>query len=387
MRGALIHGALLVVMLVYGYRTWTRDKTVQPNIGSVVLWDRTEAELASIEYKADAKTVKLERKGDGPDAYWWGTETTITKVAKPLPKDAGSGAKPVEEEVKKTKEFPIADAILKDMITGWAAARAQTDLGKLDDAKKKEYKLDTAKTTLTVAFKGGAAKTFLVGGGVFQSADKYVVDTQSNVGYVLSTKLVSGLEQGESGLRLTDPRGFDVNKIDAIVVEANGQSKRAKRMEQPGAAEGSKVKVWGDGDTGKGDQTLANFVDKINNLHPTEYASTLDAKSLQVVLRLIYKDDKGAQLGTLVLYKHLAMGDLAPGEELDPAAPPKGKTEYYILTERMRVPGLVPTANAEPVETDVPLVFSADHPTEAPAPKVPTPPALKLNGSGSSASP
>ena len=27
MRGALIHGVLLAVMLIYGYRTWTRDKT------------------------------------------------------------------------------------------------------------------------------------------------------------------------------------------------------------------------------------------------------------------------------------------------------------------------------------------------------------------------
>lgn len=360
MRGALIHGALLVVMLVYGYRTWTRDKTVQPNIGSVVLWDHTEAELASIEYKGDTKTVKLERKGDGPDAYWWGTEKSTTKVN--------------DKDVVKTKEFPIADAIFKDMVSGWAAARAQTDLGALDEAKKKEYKLDTAKTTITVTFKGGTTKTFLIGGGVYSSADKYALDTQNNVGYVLSQKLVSGLEQGETGLRLTDPRGFDVNKIDAITVEANGQSKRAKRMEQPGATEGSKVKVWGDADTGKGDQTLANFIDKINNLHPTEYASALDVKSLQAVLKLTYKDDKGTQLGTLILYKHLAMGDLAPGEELDPAAPPKGKTEYYILTERMRVPGLVPTANAEPVESDVPLVFSADHPTEAPAPKAPPAP-------------
>ena len=60
MRGALIHGVLLAVMLVYGYRTWTRDKTAAPTIGSVVLWDKTEADLVSIEYKATKKIVKLE---------------------------------------------------------------------------------------------------------------------------------------------------------------------------------------------------------------------------------------------------------------------------------------------------------------------------------------
>lgn len=362
MRGALIHGALLVVMLVFGYRTWTRDKTVQPNIGSVVLWDHSEPELSKIEYKGENKVVLLERKGDGADAYWWGTETTTQH-----------GTKEGEKDVVKTKQFPIADAIFKDMIGGWAAARAQTDLGQLDDAKKKEYKLDAPKASVTITFKGGTTKTFSLGGTVFQGADKYAIDTQSNTAYVLSQKLLSGLEQGETGLKLTDPRGYEVAKIDAVTVEANGQTKRAKRMEVPGGTEGSKVKSWGDADMGTGDVTLANFVDKINNLHPTEYASSLDTKSLQTVLRLTYKDEKGAQLGTLTLFKHLAMGDLAPGEELDPAAPPKGKTEYYILTERMRVPGLVPTANAEPVESDIPLVFG-EHPTEAPAPKTPPAP-------------
>src|SRR4051812_40822 len=100
MRGALIHGALLVVMLVYGYRTWTRDKTIQPDLGSVELWNKSEADLVSLELKSDKKITKLERRGQGGDTYWWGIETTIEKKpkapeAKPPepPKPAeGSGA-------------------------------------------------------------------------------------------------------------------------------------------------------------------------------------------------------------------------------------------------------------------------------------------------------
>jgi len=79
MRGALIHGALLVVMLVYGYRTWTRDRTVKPDLGKVVLWDKGEADLVSMELQTDKKITKVERRGQGADAYWWGTETTIEK--------------------------------------------------------------------------------------------------------------------------------------------------------------------------------------------------------------------------------------------------------------------------------------------------------------------
>ena len=75
MRGALIHGVLLAVMLVYGYRTWTRDQTVQPDLGSVVLWDKTDAELASIELKTEKKqrwnlAVAVEGAKDGSkDGY------------------------------------------------------------------------------------------------------------------------------------------------------------------------------------------------------------------------------------------------------------------------------------------------------------------------------
>src|SRR6476659_10186124 len=101
MRGALIHGVLLAVMLVYGYRTWTRDKTVEPNLGNIVLWDKTDADLVSIEYKAEHKIVKLERRTDGSEPYWWGIETTIEKKVEPppapppmAPPGPGSGAKP-----------------------------------------------------------------------------------------------------------------------------------------------------------------------------------------------------------------------------------------------------------------------------------------------------
>jgi hypothetical protein len=359
MRGAIIHGVLLAVMLVYGYRTWTRDKTVEPNVGNVVLWDRGEADIVSIEYKATKKIVKLEHKAD----YWWGTDTQIDTKPKdnPTPPPAGSGSAlalppPVEEiEVgRKVHEFPIGDTAEK-LIKTFASARALRDLGKPNDEAKKDYKLTDAKTVLTITFKDGA-RNFLLGGSVYGGTDRYVMDQQSGNAYVLSRDLISSIENGENSLHLQDPRGFDITKIDGVTIEAGGKSKSATRVTS--GAEGQQLKTWGDADTKKPNQTLANFIDNANNLRPTEYSSAMKVSDLSQVMKLTYKDDRGSALGTLTLYKHEKAGTLPEGQELDPANPPAGEVEYFIMTEKTRVPALVRKDTAQRAEQDIETVFS-----------------------------
>ncbi|MEP6863158.1 MAG: DUF4340 domain-containing protein [Deltaproteobacteria bacterium] len=374
MRGALIHGVLLAVMLVYGYRTWTRDKTATPTTGNVVMWDKSENELVSIEYKAPKKIVKIEKKAD----YWWGSDTTIeTKPKAPKPGEgsgsagsasagsaagsgSGSAAKtppppPEEEEVgRKTHEFPLGEAGDK-LIKDFTAMRSLRDLGVPNDEAKKDYKLVDAKTTITVTFKDGP-KTFLVGGSVYGGSDRYVVDQASGKAYVFAKDLISPLEIGESSLHLLDPRGFDAAKIDQVMIEAGGNSKSFMRTETE--QEGTKRKTWADVQTKTANSLAANFIDGVNNLRPTEYNTTVKPSDMQSVMKLTYKSDKGAVLGTLQLLRYEKPGQLAEGQELDPANPPKGETEYYILTEKTRVPGLVRKDTAQRTENDIENVFS-----------------------------
>lgn len=372
MRGAMIHGVLLAVMLVYGYRTWTRDKTVEVNVGSVVLWDKAENDLVSIEYKAPKKLVKLERK---PEGYWWGADTTIeTKpcapgqglnkegkcAAKPPEPNAGSGSAgsgsagsgsagsasagsgsagsgsagsgsaatpppppPDEEEVgRKTHGFPLGESADK-LIKEYAAARALRDLGKPNDDAKKDYKLTDAKTTLTVTFKDGA-RTFLVGGSVYGGSDKYAVDQSTGRAYVLSKDLISALEIGETSLHLLDPRGFDAAKIDQVTIDAGGKAKTVARITTKDD-QGTERKTWADTDTKKPNQTIANFIDNANNLRPTEYASDLKVSEMTPVLKLTYKDERGGLLGTLSMYKREKPGELAPARSSIPRTRPRAR--------------------------------------------------------------
>jgi hypothetical protein len=560
-KGAMVHGALLVVMLVYGYKVWTRDKTAQSTtVGTVVLWNKAESELVAVEFAAPNRTVKLEKRGDGAAAYWWGTETKETPapttpaaptnplspgdgpgmgsgaapgggsaakpaagsattkpaagsasttkpapgsasttkpaagsastakppagaekaasgVAPPAPPKppaakpaagsgaapgpakmaepdllayqpagggsaagsastskpaagsgsaakppkppaagsaagsaakptaagsaagsaakptaagsaAGSAAKPAAgsatsasdpppddplgasaigasdapKPVTTTREFPVGDAADK-LLKGLANARALRDLGKLDEEQKKEYKLDETSTTLSIVFRSGT-KSFVVGGSVYGGRDKYVLDTDSGKAYVLSGDLLSPLEQGESGLRLSDPRGFDASTIQRVTLSAGGKARTATRMvadaaakpdADPHAPPATKTKTWGDPATNKPDQTLANFIDNADRLKPTKYEATLDPKSMTEIVKLTYQDDKGSTLGTVTLYKREK-----PAENVvDPANPPPPTIEYYVMTEKTRVPGLVPKSAGDKIDQDVATVFSA----------------------------
>jgi hypothetical protein len=358
MRSALIHGALLAIMLVYGYRTWTRDKTAKVDLGSVVLWSKSPSDVVSIEYKTETKIITILTKTEGKDTYLWGNEVTITKPPKP----AGSAAPAPtsDKDARKTREFPVGEAAEK-LVAGWADARALRDLGKIDDKKKADYKLVDPKATLTVTFKDGA-HSLLIGDNVFSTGD-YAFDAQTGTAYVVSHDLIKDLVGGQGPLQLADPRGFELAQIDSVTIEAGGKSKTFARVmtETP---EGKQVKAWGDPDTKKGNQIAGNFIDNTNNLRPTEYLSDVKVSDGTLVAKLIYKGEHGHSPGTLSLYRWVKPGELAPGQELDPANPPPGSVEYFIMTEKTRVPGLVVKATGERAAQDLELVLSDKPPPE-----------------------
>ena len=306
MRGALIHGVLLAVMLVYGYRTWTRDKTVEPNVGNVVLWDKTEADIVSIEYKSPKKIVKLERK---PGGYWWGIDTTIETKAKPTtpkPADAGSAAgsgsagsaaarprararrargagsgsaaprsprpspsrrkRPVARRASSRSARPPTSSIKT-----YAAARALRDLGKPNDAAKKDYKLGTKPANIVTMKDGKNVSTSTIT-VTFKDGSRSV--PRRRHGLRRQRQVRRSIEQTRQGLRALD--GSALGPRDRPVEPAAHRSARLRRDEdrlghdrrerqdarrsrasrRKGGPDGAQqVKTWGDPTTKKADQT------------------------------------------------------------------------------------------------------------------------------------
>ena len=75
--------------------------------------------------------------------------------------------------------------------------------------------------------------------------------------------------------------------------------------------------------TGEPDQTLANFMSRVNKLTPSDYLPEMTREGLTEVVRIDYHGRDGKLLGHLELYKK-------PGAR-------EGTFEYYVFSERTRV--------------------------------------------------
>ncbi|HVV81845.1 MAG TPA: DUF4340 domain-containing protein, partial [Kofleriaceae bacterium] len=369
MKGVIIHGGLLAVMLAYGYTTWTRDKSAKPTAGQVVMWTRPVADVKTIEMATTDRTLHLERRGSGADEYWWGSETRTTKRSRPVPPSDDPAAPPpapTEETVTDTREFPVGDVGTK-LVSDLAAMRAVKVIGTLKDAAKKDYGLDDTSKTISVVF-GDGSKTLVLGGSVFSGSDRYVMDVDTNKVFVVSRSVISPLEGGESSLKPLDLRSFDPKSAQQIEIAAAGKTKAVSRIKvtkpadpaaaadphaPPTAKKDEVIETWGTGTTA--DQTAANFIDKLEKLRPTRFEPNVDPASLSPLVALTYRDAHGKVLGTIKLLKRPRAKD---EPQTVPADPEAGQPfEYFMITERTRVPARVPALAADRVEQDVSTVF------------------------------
>ncbi len=81
--GPVAHGALTVLALGFAYKTWTREKTEPPKAGEVTVWNESTGDFESFAYDAENKSVKVEKRGEGGNTYYWGSVTTSKKPPKP----------------------------------------------------------------------------------------------------------------------------------------------------------------------------------------------------------------------------------------------------------------------------------------------------------------
>lgn len=332
--GPVVHGALLAAALGVGWQTWTRDREEKPAAATVTVWPGG-APVDGLTIAGKLRDVTVEKKDGEGGSYLW---ATVKKRTPPPVKPEGAAAAP-DDQVSQpgdlgtttTTQFPVGEDGEK-ALARLAPLVALRDLGKTpgDDFGLGN---DSDKQQLTVTM-GGAARQLAVGGSVFGGDERYVLDPASGHIYVVAGEVLRAFDAPEVTLRERKLHSFAPGDVAEAVVRAAGKERTLVKL----AAAAAPPQQWADAKApDKPDQTLANFMERVDQLVPTEYGPA--PATLQPVGTVEYRAKGGKVLGTVELTKV--------------AAATAGQFDYYVKSGRTRGQAKVNALAAARVDHDL----------------------------------
>jgi hypothetical protein len=334
-RSFFMHIGVLVVAVVFAVFVWTRDKKAAAlSQGDVTIWTAHADDVETITFEGKTKTVALEAKKDKKGRYFVGTlekKPAAADKTKDEDEDDPHGA-PHEETEKtgKTTTF-VSVGTGNKLAETLATLKALRAVGRIAEDRHKEFGLAEPDATLTVKIRGTERK-LLFGGVTPGGADRYARDPGSGEVYAIKGDIYRDLDSADSRLlekELHEWKDVDVARARVL---AGGKKRDLVRSGEDGK------KFWADSATAdQKDETIGNWMSKLDRLRPSEYVST-PPEQKEVVVRIEY-GDTSSDIGFLELVKG------PPGAS--------GKADYLLVTERTRLYGKLLASLAEQVEQDV----------------------------------
>lgn len=327
-RGLLVHVGLFVLASAGAAKMWMRDE--QPKAlaqTEATVWTGRAADVERVVFDGKTKKVTLEAKKDELGAYYVGA---LERNATPPP--AGSAAAPTPPPASKGKTEFVAVGAAQKLVEAMAPLKALRALGRIPEDRAAEFGLDQPEGTLVVTLKG-AERKIVVGGTTPGGGDRYVRDPASGELYVIDGDAVRDLDTAESRLVERDLHEWKEAEVTSADVKAGDKTRQVVR----GGPEGKRF--WADPSAAdQKDETIANWMSKVDRLRPTEYVMTTPADK-QDILRIDYSAGS-RKLGFVEIARI-------------PAAEAAGKPDYLVRTERTRLFAKVPATTAEQIEQDL----------------------------------
>lgn len=324
-RSVFIHFGLLVVAAACAALLWTRDKKAVSlaSQADVTVWSARPSDISKIAFEGKKKKVVLEAKEDKEGRYFVGT------AEREVPVPHGDAGVPAAPETKSTTFVSVTAA--DKLAEALAPLKALRAIGKIGEDREAEFGLNEVLGTLTVTLSGGERK-LVFGGATPGGGDRYARDPASGEVYAIKGDIYRDLDGGDA--RLLERNLHEWKGAEAARARITAGEKVREIVR--GGPEGKRF--WADPATpDQNDETVGNWMSKLDRLRPTEYAEA-PPEPREVVTRVEYAGD-GGDMG----YLELVRGP--PGAN--------GKPEYYLITERTRLHGKVPATLAEQVEQDV----------------------------------
>jgi Domain of unknown function (DUF4340) len=337
--GTLIHVGVLAASVVVAAVVWTRDKEPKAlAAGDTPVWSGRSGDVQKVTYESKTRKVAVEAKSDATGRYFVGTVEKDT-AAPPAGKDGGPPPTPPPATAAKTTVGFVSVTAGEKLADALGPLKALRALGKIGDDRAAEFGLADPEATVVVTLSGAEHK-LSVGSATPGGGDRYVKDPASGEVYVLKGDAIRNLESADSLLLEHELHEWKEADVQKAHVEAGGKGRDLVR----GGAEAKRF--WADAATPDGnDETLGNWMSKLDRLRPTDFAQT-GPEGKELVLRVEYTGKK--PLGWVEIVK-------VPGatDRLGSASAGADKPAYYLRTERTRLFGKVPTPLAEQVEQDL----------------------------------
>jgi hypothetical protein len=326
LRSTVLHATLLVLGAVAAAFAFSKERTPQAaQEANINIWNGRPSDIQRIVYEAKDKRIELEAKDDKKGARWFLGKGDYT-IVPPANPDGG-----VTPPVKKASTFSSV-TVGNKIAEGLVPFKAVRALGRIPDSRLAEFGLEKRETSLAVTF-GGKEHKLLVGSVAPGGTDYYVLDPSNSEAYVVKADALRDLEGGDNRLLERDQHAFKEIDIRSGKVIANGKTRELVR----GGPDTKKF--WADAaDKDKADETVGNWLAKIDRLKVSEYVAQ-PPEGHTVVVRVEYYGPPG-----LLGFFELAKGaPVASGQ----------KSDYWITTEHTHLWGKVYQVTAEQIEQDV----------------------------------
>lgn len=326
-KSIFIHAGLVATSAVLALAVWTRDKQAKPLVqGDVTVWSGRAADVERIVYEGKRKRIELTAKKDAAGRYFVGSLEKEKAAPKSAP-DAGADATPPEKTVTGLLSITPAEKLVEQL----APLKSVRSIGQVGADREADFGLDDPEGTLTVKIKD-AERKLVIGGPTPGGGDRYARDPGTSDVFILKSDIFRYIDTPESSLLERDLHEWKDADVATAKITAAGKSRTIAR----GGPETKRF--WAD-DSAKDtpDETLGNWMTKVDRMRPTEFVET-PPEPRETVARIDYSGAGGA-IGYLEVIRGPA-GD-------------SGKPTYFVVTERTRLHGKVPGSAGEQLEQDL----------------------------------
>lgn len=328
-RSIFIHAGLVATSAVLALAVWTRDKQAKPLVaGDVTVWSGRPADVERIVYESKKKKLELTAKKDDAGRYFIGT----VEKEKPAPKPAGDAGAPdapppAEKSVTSLLSITPAEKLAEKL----APLKSVRSVGQVGADREADFGLNDPEGTLTVKIRD-AERKLVIGGPTPGGGDRYARDPGSGDVFVLRADIFRDIDTPESSLLEHELHEWKDADVASAKILAGGKSRTIVR----GGPETKRF--WADeGAKDTADETIGNWMSKIDRMRPTEFVPAAP-EPRETVVRIEYAGPGGG-IGYIEVIRGPA-GD-------------SGKPQYFVLTERTRLHGKVPGSAGEQVEQDL----------------------------------